>query len=335
MFKKTIIFLNTWLLAADSEKRIQVGGQAVIEGVMMKAPEGWSVAVRDTEGKIRTKKEGLKKVKPFFRLPFIRGPVILFSTLRLGLKALEFSANIVAESSSEKKSGENSYKESQGEKKENSLSGFSMAITILSAFLIALGLFLLLPVYLTKLTGHLFKPVDENHLLFNLVDGVIRIIIFLLYILLVGLWKDMRRIFEYHGAEHKVIHAYEKGIPLEIDEIKKFSPCHPRCGTSFLMIVMLISILVFSFIPEDYSLFEKFISRLILIPFIAGLSYEVLKLSARYGNNIFIKSMVIPGLFLQKLTAREPDNSQIEVALVALEEALSFSNSLAINSKKF
>lgn len=322
MLKSSIIFFNNWLLNLSAEKPKQVGGQAVIEGVMMKAPEGWSVAVRDSEGNIRTKKEELKKIRPLWKLPLLRGIVILCQTLRLGLKALEFSANVAGESF-QKKPLET---DPESRKKKNPISDFSMALTIVSAFLIAIGLFLFLPVYLTKLTGHIFKPVSENQFLFNLVDGIIRIIVFLFYIAIVGLWKDMRRIFEYHGAEHKVIHAYEKGRPLEIKEIKAFSPQHPRCGTSFLMIVMLISILVFSFIPEDFNLFEKFISRLILIPVIAGLSYEILKLSARYSDNILVKIFVMPGIFLQRLTTREPDQSQIEVAIVALKDALSFSN---------
>lgn len=312
-FKKRIVFLNSWLLSPAGKKE-QVGGQAVIEGVMMKSPGGWSVAVRDNDGNIRTKKEKLKKLKPFWKLPFIRGPVILCQTMSLGLKALEFSAKIAGESLDKKR------------EKEDSLSGFTMALTIAFAFLIALGLFFFLPVYLTKLAGHMFKPVAEDQLLFNLVDGIIRIMIFILYIVIIGFWKDMRRIFQYHGAEHKVIHAYEKGRPLEIDEIKEFSPKHPRCGTSFLMIVMLISILVFSFIPKELNLLEKFLSRLSLLPVIAGISYEVLKLSAKYRDNIIIKVFVIPGLALQRLTAREPDRSQIEVAIVALKDALSLSN---------
>lgn len=321
MLKNTVIFLNTLFSNPVSEKPKQVGGQAVIEGVMIKAPKGWSVAVRDSQGQIRTKKEELKEIKPLWKLPLLRGIVILCQTLGLGLKALEFSANVAA--SSQKNQVEIGF---ETRKKENSINSFSMAFTIAIAFLIAIGLFLFIPVYLTKLAGHIFRPVSENQFLFNLVDGIIRIIIFILYIAIVGLWKDMRRIFEYHGAEHKVIHAYEKGKPLEINEIKDLSPHHPRCGTSFLMIVMLISILVFSFIPKDFGLFEKFISRLILIPVIAGVSYEVLKLSAKYSDNIFMKILVMPGLLLQKLTAREPDQSQIEVAIVALKDALSFSS---------
>lgn len=312
MLKRSIIFLNNWLLNLTTEKPKQVGGQAVIEGVMIKSPEGWSVAVRSPDGDIRTKKEQLKGLNTFWKLPLIRGTIILCETLRLGLKALEFSASVA-----------------EGEKQgtqEKTFGTFSIAVTMLFACLIAIGLFLFLPVYLTKVLGHISRAVSESQFIFNLVDGIIRIIIFLIYIVVVGFWKDMRRIFEYHGAEHKVIHAYEAGKRLEIDEVKGFSPSHPRCGTSFLMIVMLISILVFSMIPKDFTIFEKFMSRIVLIPLIAGLSYEILKISSRYGNNQIVRIFILPGLGLQRLTTREPDSRQLEVAIVALKEALSFSN---------
>ncbi len=326
MLKRSIIFLSNWLLNLTAEKPKQVGGQAVIEGVMMKAPEGWSVAVRSPDGDIRTKKEQLKGLSTFWKLPLIRGTIILCETLRLGLKALEFSASVAGEEkTASQKNREISGSASEGNK-EKTFGTFSIAVTVLFACLIAIGLFLFLPVYLTKLLGHIFSSVSESQLIFNLVDGFIRIIIFLMYIVAVGLWKDMRRIFEYHGAEHKVIHAYEAGKRLEIDEVKGFSPSHPRCGTSFLMIVMLISILVFSTIPKDFTLFEKFMSRIVLIPLIAGLSYEILKISSRYGNNHIVRIFIVPGLGLQRLTTREPDSDQLEVAIVALKEALSFSN---------
>lgn len=284
----------------------QVGGQAVIEGVMMKAPGGWSVAVRSPDGEIKTKKEPLKGLPPFWRLPLIRGSVVLCQTLRLGLKALEFSVSVV-------------------DTGERPMSRTSVIVTMTLAFLIAIGLFIFLPLYLTKAIALFFKPA-EGPIFFNIIDGIIRIVIFLLYIIIIGSWKDMKRIFQYHGAEHKVIHAYENGRRLEIEEAKKFSPSHPRCGTSFLMIVMLISILLFSLIPRDFSLLEKFLSRLILLPTIAGLSYEMLKLTARYRENLLLKVFVMPGLALQRLTAKEPEEDQIEVALVSLKEALSFHN---------
>jgi uncharacterized protein YqhQ len=168
------------------------------------------------------------------------------------------------------------------------------------------------------------SSVSTSSLMFNLVDGVIRVIVFLLYIIIIGMWKEMRRIFEYHGAEHKVIHAYEDGKELTMQNIKHHSPLHPRCGTSFLLIVMVISIFTFSFIPQYWPFLYKFLSRLVLIPLIAGLSYEFLKLSAKMEHNRIFHMLIQPGLLLQRLTTREPDEAQIEVALKALQEVLIF-----------
>ena len=165
--------------------------------------------------------------------------------------------------------------------------------------------------------------------MFNFVDGLIRVFLFILYIVGIGLWKEMRRIFEYHGAEHKVIHAYENGNELLVQNIKKYSPLHPRCGTSFLLIVMIISIFTFSFIPQAWPFLYKFLSRLIFIPLIAGISYEILKLSAKMEHNFIMHLLIQPGLLLQRLTTREPDESQIEVAVKALQEVLKFEDANA------
>jgi len=168
----------------------------------------------------------------------------------------------------------------------------------------------------------LFMSFSKSSLLFNLVDGIIRIFFFLAYVFSIGMWKEMRRIFEYHGAEHKVIHAYENGKELTINNIRGNSPLHPRCGTSFLLIVMVVSILTFSFIPQDWSFIYKFLSRLVLIPAIAGLSFEFLRFSSKMKDNALIRILIQPGLLIQRLTTREPDDSQIEVAVRALEEVL-------------
>jgi uncharacterized protein YqhQ len=282
-----------------------IGGQAVIEGVMMKSPSGWTVAVRDQKGEIHIKREVLERLPAFLRLPLLRGVVGLFHALAIGIKAIEFSA-------SKAYSGED----------EKPLSPFAMASTIIFAMGIGVGLFIFLPLYLTKLLGLVMSGVEKSSFLFNLTDGIIRVLIFLVYVFSIGLWKDMRRIFEYHGAEHKVIHAYEAGKDLDVESVRAFSPHHPRCGTSFLLIVMVISILVFSFVPQTWPFWGKFLSRLILIPLIAGLSYELLRLSAKMKDNALIHFMILPGLLLQKLTTREPDDSQIEVAIRAVEEVL-------------
>ncbi len=282
-----------------------VGGQAVIEGVMMKSPGNWTVAVRDQKGSIHLKKERLAEMPRLLKLPVLRGIIALFQALSLGIKAIEFSASKAYE-----------------EEAEESLGKFSIAVTILVSILLAVGLFILLPLYATKLASYIFEGIGKNSLLFNLTDGVFRVFIFLAYVLLIGLWKEMARIFMYHGAEHKVIHAYEAGKELTIENVRDNSPLHPRCGTSFLLIVMVVSILAFSFIPQYWPFLHKFLSRIVLIPLIAGLSFELLKLSSKWSHNPVMHMLIFPGLLLQRLTTREPDEAQLEVALSALKEVL-------------
>jgi uncharacterized protein YqhQ len=272
---------------------------------MMKSPKNWTVAVRDQKGGIHIKKEKLTEIPPFLKLPVLRGVVALFHALMLGIQAIEFSASKAYE-----------------EETEESMSKFSIAVTIFVSILLGIGLFILLPLYATKLAGLVFEGIAENSLLFNLTDGVLRVLVFLLYVIMIGLWKDMARVFMYHGAEHKVIHAYEAGKELTIENAKANSPLHLRCGTSFLLIVMVVSILVFSFIPQDWPFIYKFLSRIVLIPLIAGTSFEFLKFSSRWNHNPLMHMLVVPGLLLQRLTTREPDEAQLEVALSALREVL-------------
>jgi len=281
-----------------------IGGQAVIEGVMMKSPKGWTVAVRDMKGDIHVKREALSEFPKLLKAPMLRGVAALFHALFLGMKAIEFSAS-------------KAYDED-----EKPMTPFTISLTMGFAFLLGIALFVLIPLYATKLIGLVVSPVSGNSFLFNIVDGIIRVLIFVGYVFAIGLWKDMRRIFEYHGAEHKAIHAYESGRELNVENVRPFSPHHPRCGTSFLLIVMVTSIFVFSFIPQSWPFFYKFLSRIILIPLIAGLSYEILKLSAKMKDNPIINFMIMPGLLLQRLTAHNPDDSQIEVAITALKEVL-------------
>ncbi|MDA8431945.1 MAG: DUF1385 domain-containing protein [Nitrospiraceae bacterium] len=282
-----------------------IGGQAVIEGVMMKSPGNWTVAVRDPGGVIHLKRERLKPVPRFLKLPMIRGVIALLQALALGVRAIEFSAG-----------------KAYNEEDEKPLSKFSIAVTIMVSVLLSIGLFVLLPLYAAKLLGLVFHGVAKHSLLFNFTDGLIRVFIFLLYVVLIGVWKEMARIFMYHGAEHKVIHAYEEGQELTVENARMHSPLHPRCGTSFLMIVMVVSILVFSFIPQVWPFLYKFLARIVLIPLIAGSSFELLRLSAKMKENSFMNLMIQPGLLLQRLTTREPDDAQIEVAISALREVL-------------
>ncbi len=281
-----------------------IGGQAVNEGVMMESPSGWSVAVRNPKGDIEHKTVTTRKLPRFLRLPVLRGVVALFHALFIGIKAIEYSGNVA-------------YQE-----EEKSLSTWSMGSSIVIAVLLAIALFIVLPLYVTKLMGGVVEVVSRSSFAFNLVDGILRVIVFLIYVFAVGLWKEMRRIYEYHGAEHKVIYAYEAGEDLTVESAKKHKPYHPRCGTSFLLIVMVTSIIVFTFIPKEWSFAWKAASRLILIPAIAGISYEILRSSAKLQNQAWSRIVAAPGLLLQRMTVREPDNSQIEVALSALQEVL-------------
>lgn len=272
----------------------------------MKSRNGWSVAVRGMDGKIHLRKESLKDRNKLLRTPIVRGVIALYDAFSIGIKALEFSAN----------------KAYEGEE-QKPMSRHLLVFTIAVALMLGVGLFILFPLYATKLLGIAFHSVSENTVMFNLVDGLIRVFVFLVYIGAIGLWPEMKRILQYHGAEHKVIHAYEAGRMLKPEGLSDMSTHHPRCGTSFLLIVMVVSIAVFSFIPQSWHFFYKFLSRVIFIPVIAGLSYELLRFSSKRKDNVVIRFLVMPGLALQRLTTREPDELQVEVAIKALEEVLS------------
>lgn len=304
----------------------KVGGQAVIEGVMMRSPSVWAVVVRDPEGNLQSYKEVLKKTPFLGRLPFFRGTVLLWQSLKLGMKALRFSAEVALPE----------------QQQEGSPLWFGLSAAV--AAVLALGIFLLLPLYITRLAGQYWQEVATNTILFNSVDGLLRVLFFLVYVFAIGLWSEMRRIYQYHGAEHKVINAFEdlpdkKSFSLlglqrdeaplrtsdevvtsfdEISRIRQYSRFHPRCGTSFLLVVMIVSILVFSFIPHSWVFYKKFLARVVLIPIVAGISYEFIKVSSKRPFRFF----ALPGFLLQGLTTREPEDEQIEVALASLKEVL-------------
>jgi uncharacterized protein YqhQ len=298
--------------------KISVGGQAVIEGVMMRAPRSVAIAVRRPDGEIIVRKElviPLSERFPIVKLPIIRGAVALFTSLIIGIKALNFSATeAMTEDEKEKEKQKDGGKESSSE-----LSSWAMAGTMAIAFGFGICLFFLFPLYLTKL---LTPVIGDNNIVFNLVDGVIRVVVFLLYIWAISQMEDIQRVFQYHGAEHKSIFAFEAEVELSIANVRTYSRLHPRCGTSFLLIVMLVSIGVFSLIPKLWPFYLKAGSRIVLLPIIAGISYEFLKWSAKNDNHPLVKMVITPGLALQRLTTREPDDSQIEVAIRSLNEAL-------------
>lgn len=294
-------------------EKLNIGGQAVIEGVMMRSPRAFTVAVRKggkPDAAISVYTQALRPIGdrfPLFKKKIIRGSAALFEAMWLGMRALNFSANEALESE-------------DGKKEE--IGTLAMAGTMILAIVFALGLFLALPLLLTNLVGMRFAAVNRNSMLFNLTDGVLRVSLFLGYISSISLMKDIRRVFEYHGAEHKTIAAHEAGVELTVENARPYSCIHPRCGTSFLLIVVVLSIVLFSLIPGAWPLWAKGLSRLILLPVIAGLGYEFLKYSASHSENPVIGSLMKPGLLLQRLTTREPSDDQLEVAIRAMKEAL-------------
>jgi uncharacterized protein YqhQ len=280
----------------------QYGGQAVIEGVMMRGPENLAIAVRKPNQEIILEHRAINSIAkrfPVLKWPLIRGVVALVESLVIGMQALAFSAN------------------QSLEEEEEELSTKELAFSMGLALALGILLFIVAPTALTRLVDRFVPDV----FLQNLIEGGIRITIFLLYILVISRMKDIQRVFQYHGAEHKVIHAYEAGEKLIVENIQKYSTLHPRCGTSFLLIVMVVSIFMFAFLGKQV-LWWRILSRLILMPLVAGISYELIKLSGKYGNLPLVKILIGPGLLLQKLTTREPDDSQVEVAIKALEGIL-------------
>lgn len=301
--------LNKLLLALlNVGEKINVGGQAVLEGVMMRAPRAMAVAVRRPTGEIVVRRDEVPPLSeryPVVKLPIVRGAVSLVTSLVLGIKALNFSAN------------EAMVEEEGGEKQE--MGSWAIAGTMVFSFGVGILLFFILPLYATKL---LVPVIGDSNIVFNLVDGVLRVAVFLLYIWSIARMKDIQRVFQYHGAEHKTIFAFEAGEELTVENVRKYSRLHPRCGTSFLLIVMVVSIIVFSLIPKLWPFYMKALSRVVLLPLIAGISYEFLKWSAANGSHPLVELAVGPGLALQRITTGEPDDGQLEVAIRSMEEAL-------------
>jgi uncharacterized protein YqhQ len=292
------------------EKKLNIGGQAVIEGVMMRSPTYYATAVRTPQGRIVIQKipyVGLTHRFKFLNIPIIRGALNLIETLVVGIRSLSFSASQAVE---------------EDEKSKNKKSNKSASsLAIFGSIVLALGLGFLLFFYIPLILTELFNV--ESGLLFNLIDGIFRLAIFLLYIYLISRWKEMRRIFQYHGAEHKTIYAFEAGKDLTAQNTKDFSTLHPRCGTSFLIVVMIVSIIVFVFLgkPETWS--DRLL-RFSMIPLIGGISFEFIKLSAKKRFQKFFKPAVWPGLLLQKITTQEPSEDMIEVAIAALDACLDY-----------
>jgi uncharacterized protein YqhQ len=302
------------LCPTAGHRRSTLGGQAVIEGVMMRGPDAYATAVRKRTGEIKVKTEPFQswsKKSRFWGLPVLRGCVTLVETLRIGIEALNYSAQEAAELENENAPG-------HGKPGEGALTWGTVALAIIAG----VALFFYLPLWLTGLLGF-----GGSGFLFNIVAGLVRIGLFLLYVLGISLARDIRRVFEYHGAEHKTVHAHEARADLDPETIRQFSSRHNRCGTSFLMTVLLVAILVFAVVDTltisvlggPPSPVLRFTIHLALIPVIAGLSYEAIRFASRRSNNPLLRLLALPGLALQSLTTREPTPDQIEVALRALQ----------------
>lgn len=302
-----------------TSQKLKVGGQAVIEGVMMRTESALTVSVRKADGSIKTKEEYITPFSaryPIFKKPMLRGVVVLFESLVHGISALTFSANEAAE----------------GEV-HAPLSPWAMALTIIVSLGIGVALFVILPHFLTVLIGKgLAAPMGVNTISFHLVDGLIKVTVFVLYIVAISLMPDIRRVFMYHGAEHKSIYAFEAGEALTVANARKYSTLHPRCGTSFIIAVLLISIFIFAvvfpFMPKlpglpgfVRNLIYVFIKIPLLLP-IAGISYEFIRLASDRSESRIVTTLSLPGLWLQKMTTREPSDDQIEVALAALSRSV-------------
>ncbi|MCQ2553092.1 MAG: DUF1385 domain-containing protein [Clostridia bacterium] len=294
----------------------KVGGQAILEGLMMRGSRALSIAIRKPDGNIHLTVEPLPAPSKWKKFPIIRGVVSFVSSLITGTEILFYGADLLEKWGEEQIAAE-SKEEVKNEKKESGLSKAEIYISATLAILLCVGLFILFPTFVLSLVQ---KAGVKNVVLLNLIEGVLRICIFLVYIWACTFMADIRRTFEYHGAEHKTIHCYENGLELTPENAQSFYTLHPRCGTSFMMFVMIISLLIFSLFGWP-SLWLRVLSRLIMIPFIAGISYEVLQFTGRH-NSAFVKIMSIPGIALQKVTTREPSLDQLEVAIAAMNAVL-------------
>lgn len=289
-----------------------IGGQAVLEGVMMKNKEKYAVAVRKPDGEIEVEVEtyqGLAHGSKIKELPFIRGIFNFMDSLLLGTRALNYSASFYEEEDSKETKLDKAMDKMSGGNGEKLLSGI---VTVISVVL-AVGLFIVLPYFISSL----FESFIRNRSLMSIIEGVIRIALFLLYVWGISAMKDIRRLYQYHGAEHKCINCIEKGRPLTVHNVMHSSRLHKRCGTSFIFFVMLVSIVLFFFIQVD-NVAEKVILRILLMPVVAGISYEIIRLAGR-TDNIFIKILSAPGMWIQRMTTKEPDESMAEVAIASVE----------------
>jgi uncharacterized protein YqhQ len=328
------------LPALESGEETLVGGQAVLEGVMMRSPHAWAIACRKPSGEVVTMSEPLERPSEkhkWMAWPIVRGVMTLGYAMNLGYRALRFSANVAIEDMmqeenhvataasavppkrSEAESAQVPTSKSENGEKAATLSNWLAAVNIV----ISLAFFIFMYKYIPLLAATELKKIDPalgGRIAFNLIDGGIRLVLFLLFIWGVSLWKDIRRVYQYHGAEHKTVFAFENGDPLNAEAVQKYSTFHPRCGTSFLMTVMLISIGFYMLVPFT-TFWARFASRIALLPIIAGVSYEIIRFAAKHRGSLFAL-MTAPGLWLQRITTKPPTDEQAQCAIAALDQAM-------------
>ncbi len=304
-------------------KKTTIGGQALLEGLLMMGPESTAIAVRKPDGEIVLDTKPLPKKTAISKIPFLRGSVNLFRQMVVGVKALMYSADFVEleDESSKKPSKFDAFIERLF--KDKGKDAVVYASVVLS-LVFSIGLFILLPNLLASLIN--LKKEGSGVVLYNLFEGLIRIVIFFLYLYLATLLDDIKRVWQYHGAEHKTIHCYEHEEELTVENIRKYSTKHPRCGTSFLFLVMIVSIIMFSFLGWYHPVINALL-RLLMIPVVAGVSYEIQRFAGRHTEWLAMKIVNTPGMMFQYLTTREPDDSQIEVAIVAMKNVIVEDNS--------
>jgi len=308
-----------------ASQKVNVGGQAVIEGVMMKGPKKYAVAIRKTNGNVLLDKGDVNSITDrvkFLKIFLIRGIVAFFESMTLGMKTLLFSADYF--DNEEKDSAEegiysaDEMKVVEERQSKEKVHGWIVFTSLLLSLLLCIGLFFVVP---TSVAGLFFNNVDtDQRIWFNVVEGVLRIVIFLVYLLLVSNMKDIRRVFEYHGAEHKTINCFESGEELTIENVKRHSRFHPRCGTSFVFVVMIVSIIVFAFFTAE-NIWITLLQRILLLPLIAGLSYEVIRFFGKFRGKVG-RAFAMPAMWFQCFTTREPDDVQVFIAITALKSAL-------------
>lgn len=315
-FLKLTAYSQLVPILESGEETTLVGGQAVLEGVMMRAPHSYCTTVRRANGELVTEEALLPKVSekyPIFKLPILRGIGTLGQAMWLGVKAMQFSTNVMAQDEAAKQEAET------GKKQSGEIPSWMMAVNLIVSFLFFFFLYKFVPLFLAKQAGN-YIPAFQNHYLMTLLDGVIRLVIFLGFMVALSFQKEIHRVFQYHGAEHKVVFNFESGKPVNVENAQQFVTWHPRCGTSFLMVVMAVSIAVYSLFPIEGFLKQLAVRFVMFLP-IAGISFEVIRFAAKRQSSL-LALLTKPGLWLQRITTQPPSDDQAEVAIHSLQRAM-------------